>query len=243
VGDSHPGDKGPASNDKGPKGFANPGAKGPKGLKGAKGLIGAPGVRGGDGSTGDGGFTGIPGFQGSTGEKGPKGLIGPKGFRGDPGPKGLEGTPGLPGNRGPTGNAGPPGPKGPIGNQGAKGPKGFKGPIGPPSDRRFKTDYKQIEDALDRVLRMRGVSFTWKEIVDGIPVSIQNLPRVGFIAQEVEEVFPQVVGELENGIKTVNYPLLIAAITEALQQQNKILNDKDREIKELELILKQKGLI
>jgi len=89
---------------------------------------------------------------------------------------------------------------------------------------------------------MRGVTFTWKEIVNGIPQATNDLPTTGFIAQEVEEVFPQVIGLLGE-FKTLDYPLLIAAITEALQQQNKIIVQKGEELSELERIVKEKGLL
>ena len=100
-----------------------------------------------------------------------------------------------------------------------------------------------MEDALDRVLKMRGVSFQWREIVNGVPQNTQDAPTVGFIAQEVEEYFPQAISESPDGTKLVNYPIMIAVVTEALQQQNKLITTKQQQIDELEERAREKGLI
>jgi hypothetical protein len=100
-----------------------------------------------------------------------------------------------------------------------------------------------MSDALDRILNMRGVSFLWREVVNGIPQETTNIPNVGFIAQEVEEYFPQAISESVDGTKLVNYPILIAVVTEALQQQNTILLSKEIEITQLEKTAKEKGLL
>ena len=92
---------------------------------------------------------------------------------------------------------------------------------------------------------MRGVSYQWREIVNGIPkdLPLNSLPNVGFIAQEVEEYFPQAISESVDGTKLVNYSILIAAITEALQQQNRLLVSKGIEISKLEDMVREKGLL
>ena len=117
------------------------------------------------------------------------------------------------------------------------------GAPGGPSDRRLKKNYRQIEDALDRILKMRGVSFQWREIVNGIPQEKTDAPTVGFIAQEVEEYFPQAVSESPDGTKLVDYPIMIAVLTEGLQQQNKLLRTKELQVVDLENRAKDKGLI
>ena len=76
------------------------------------------------------------------------------------------------------------------------------------SDARLKTDIVRVDDALGKVAQLRGVEYNWK---NGSGAS------VGVIAQEVEEVYPQLVND--NGERlTVNYNglvgLLIAAVNE-----------------------------
>lgn len=76
------------------------------------------------------------------------------------------------------------------------------------SDERLKTDIVRVDDALGKVAQLRGVEYNWK---NGSGAS------VGVIAQEVQEVYPQLVND--NGERlTVNYNglvgLLIAAVNE-----------------------------
>lgn len=65
-----------------------------------------------------------------------------------------------------------------------------------------------------RVRRLRGVSFVWRE----------NAPPghtgadLGVVAQEVEEIFPELVRTSPQGFKTVNYVGLIAPLIEALKE-------------------------
>ncbi|MEP9118698.1 tail fiber domain-containing protein [Enterobacter roggenkampii] len=56
----------------------------------------------------------------------------------------------------------------------------------PNSDGRLKFDIKRIEDPLEKMVKLRGV--TWQRL-DGVA------PGIGFIAQEVQEVFPEFVFE------------------------------------------------
>src|SRR5690606_18865635 len=52
------------------------------------------------------------------------------------------------------------------------------------SDARLKKDILEIEDPLAKIMELRGVNFTWK---------LDGRRTMGFIAQEVEEVIPEVV--------------------------------------------------
>ena len=65
-----------------------------------------------------------------------------------------------------------------------------------------------------RVRHLRGVSFEWRENApDG-----HTGADLGVIAQEVEEVFPELVHMSPDGYKTVNYLGLIAPLIEALKE-------------------------
>jgi hypothetical protein len=62
------------------------------------------------------------------------------------------------------------------------------------SDARLKTNVQQVEGALEKLERIRGVAFEWAEAespyaLGGVP----GQPSLGVVAQEVEEVFPEVV--------------------------------------------------
>jgi hypothetical protein len=80
------------------------------------------------------------------------------------------------------------------------------------SSRRWKTNIRPIEDALDKVQSLRGVRFDWKE--DG-------RADIGMVAEEVGEILPDVVDYEDNGVdaKALDYGRLVALLIEALKEQ------------------------
>ena len=91
------------------------------------------------------------------------------------------------------------------------------------SDIRYKENIVQVEDALDKVSQLRGVEFSWKN--DGSESG-------GVIAQEVEQVFPNLVrGE---DPKVVNYNGLIGALIEAVKELKTENNELRSRIEKLE---------
>jgi hypothetical protein len=79
------------------------------------------------------------------------------------------------------------------------------------SDISLKDNIIPITGALDKVLRLNGVYFNKKETPD--------LTELGFIAQEVEQVIPELVSEMEDGIKTVAYSRVAAVLVETIKEQ------------------------
>ena len=80
------------------------------------------------------------------------------------------------------------------------------------SDERLKSDIKTIDNALDKVMNMRGVSFT-KQAEKG----------VGVIAQEIEKVLPEVVTDGE--YKSVAYGNIVGVLIEAIKEQQKQIDE------------------
>jgi len=58
------------------------------------------------------------------------------------------------------------------------------------SDKRFKDNVEVIPNALDKVRKLNGVTWEWNNLVDDVT---KQSPNTGLIAQEVQEVLPQVV--------------------------------------------------
>ena len=84
---------------------------------------------------------------------------------------------------------------------------------GSPSDKRLKENIKPIKSALDKVIKLQGVTFDWKE------KGITNLKEdIGFIAQDVQKVIPELVRENDNGVLSMRHqgiaPILLEAIKE-----------------------------
>jgi len=80
------------------------------------------------------------------------------------------------------------------------------------SDLRLKTDIEPIENALDKVCRLRGVSYRLKENYN--PESMKSL---GMIAQELEQEFPELVSE-NRGYKNIHYYNFTAALLDSAKE-------------------------
>ena len=92
------------------------------------------------------------------------------------------------------------------------------------SDERLKTNIKPVENALDKVIALRGVSFNWKE---------GGAKAIGLIAQEVEEVIPEIVSQDENGYLGIRYNNLIGVLIEAIKDQQEQIDNLKNKIDKL----------
>lgn len=80
------------------------------------------------------------------------------------------------------------------------------------SDSTLKDNVETIPNALEKIESLRGVHFTWKDT---------NQAQMGVIAQELEQVYPELVHENEEGVKMVEYSSLIGVLIEAVKDLNK----------------------
>ena len=92
------------------------------------------------------------------------------------------------------------------------------------SDARLKTNVKTIENGLDKVLQLRGVEF---DRID------KDAHQIGVIAQEVEEIVPDVVHTNEEGMKSVAYGNLVAVLIEAVKDLKGEITELRAELDEL----------
>ena len=88
------------------------------------------------------------------------------------------------------------------------------------SDANLKSDIKRIQNPLEKIKNINGVSFTWNNLQD-----TYSGYDIGVIAQEVEDVFPEIVTTRENGFKAVRYEKLIPLLIECVKEL-KTLNDQ-----------------
>ena len=105
------------------------------------------------------------------------------------------------------------------------------------SDASLKENVTNIENAIEKVKQMRGVEFDWTdEYLDAKGGEDDYFVRkhdVGVIAQEVEQVLPEVVATRENGIKAVKYDRITSLLIEAIKEQQSQIEMLKSEIKEL----------
>ena len=78
------------------------------------------------------------------------------------------------------------------------------------SDVRLKKDIVRLNNALDKVINLQGVSFTWKN---------NGNKEIGLIAQDVEKVVPELVVTGSDGMKSVKYGNVVALLIEAVKAQ------------------------
>jgi len=102
------------------------------------------------------------------------------------------------------------------------------------SDRRLKKDIHTISESLDRILELRPTEFVWKE---------NDKPDIGFIAQEVEKIIPEVVetskgfldthidDESQDDVKTVSYSKLTPYLVDTIQELTKRIEELEKKVK------------
>ncbi|MBX5484120.1 MAG: tail fiber domain-containing protein [Myxococcaceae bacterium] len=92
------------------------------------------------------------------------------------------------------------------------------------SDGALKVDVQPVEDALGRLEALRPVSFAWADR--------RGPRRMGLIAQEVEQVLPELVGRTKDGHATVAYgdlvPLLVQAVRELSEEVRRLKAERER---------------
>lgn len=98
------------------------------------------------------------------------------------------------------------------------------------SDERLKKDVQTISGSLDRLSRLRPVTYRWKDPAEHAGDSSM---QYGFIAQEVEPVIPEWVGTNDRGFKTVSQKgldvMLVRSVQE-LKSENDELRDRVRSL-------------
>jgi len=105
------------------------------------------------------------------------------------------------------------------------------------SDQSFKDDVVTIENAIDKVKKLRGVEYTWNA------GSRKGKKDLGLIAQEVEEVLPEIVHEHEMPLmedaeagktyKTVDYEKMVGVLIEAVKEQQTQIDSLKAQIEQL----------
>lgn len=83
------------------------------------------------------------------------------------------------------------------------------------SDERLKTNVQIIENALDKVISLDGITFNWNQhAVDKDP----TVREAGVLAGQVESILPEVVTTRADGYKAVNYEKLVPLLIEAIKE-------------------------
>jgi hypothetical protein len=94
------------------------------------------------------------------------------------------------------------------------------------SDKRLKKQIRSIDnDVMQKLNLLNPVSYLMLEENDNT-----TLRHLGFLAQELEATFPEVVRDGPDGMKSVNYAGLVPVLTKAIQEQQKIIEKQQQQI-------------
>jgi hypothetical protein len=102
------------------------------------------------------------------------------------------------------------------------------------SDLRYKTNVRSITSPLEKVKSLHGVYFNWdqKSFPDK---NFSDKTELGFIAQEVEKVLPEVVSKdkTPEEYRSVKYDKVVALLVEAIKEQQKQIDSLKSQVKKL----------
>lgn len=96
----------------------------------------------------------------------------------------------------------------------------YCGTVKQASDERLKDNIEPIPGALDKVVRLQGVSFDWK--VDCRPEGSSK--QLGLVAQQVRQVVPEAVVDAKDSL-SITYNAITALLIEAVKEQQKQLDE------------------
>ena len=101
------------------------------------------------------------------------------------------------------------------------------------SDIRLKNDITNLDYGLEAINSLRPVSFKWND-------QASNQSKIGLIAQEVEEVIPEVVDSNGNEMMGIYYSDLVPVLIKAIQEQSQQINELKNELAEIKNNLSSK---
>ncbi|MES2591883.1 MAG: tail fiber domain-containing protein [Bacteroidota bacterium] len=90
------------------------------------------------------------------------------------------------------------------------------------SDIRFKKNISALPNALKSIMQLQGVNYFWK--VNEFPDKhFVDTRQIGFIAQDLEKIYPEMVFTDTDGYKSVDYSRLTPVLVEAVKEQQKMI--------------------
>ncbi len=112
------------------------------------------------------------------------------------------------------------------------------------SDRRLKKDIQNLDKTLDKLISLRPVQYKlWskKEFYEAMGndsvsgFSTENMPQIGLIAQEVQEIFPEVVAKVDSNYLGIKYIEFIPLLIKGIQEQQEEIESLTLKVEQLEI--------
>jgi len=104
--------------------------------------------------------------------------------------------------------------------------------IGACSDERYKKDISNLSNTLSKLKKLNGVHYKWRT-EEFKNMGFDSTLQIGFIAQEVEKIYPQLVLTAKDsaGYKSVDYSRFTPILVEAIKEQQKLIEQLQEENK------------
>jgi hypothetical protein len=96
------------------------------------------------------------------------------------------------------------------------------------SDKRLKDNITPISNPIEKIQKIGGYEFDWVPTEEAHSYEGHD---IGVIAQEIEEVLPELVTTRDNGYKAVKYDKIVALLIEAIKDQQKQIEELKSKIK------------
>jgi len=100
------------------------------------------------------------------------------------------------------------------------------------SDRRFKKGIAPISNSLDKIKKIKGFNYEYNQEA----FKSRAFPEgktMGFLAQNLKEVVPEVVKTANDGYMAVNYDGIVALLVEGVNEQQKMIEEQQAELLEM----------
>ncbi len=110
----------------------------------------------------------------------------------------------------------------------ANGDLWVDGTLNTPSDERLKKNIATLTNILDKLNKLRGVTYEFKD-----QQKYASGPQIGVIAQELQKVFPELVSQGADGYLAVNYSQLSAVILQAVKEQQKEIEQLQQQMEKV----------
>lgn len=106
------------------------------------------------------------------------------------------------------------------------------------SDLRLKKDVTPLENPLQKVLALEGISYLWNETA--LNSKAPTNPQVGLIAQQVASVIPDLVKkDTATNLLAINYTKITPYLVESIKELKSLIDQQNEKISNLESELKK----
>ena len=109
----------------------------------------------------------------------------------------------------------------------------YTGTIAACSDIRYKKNILPISHALSNLITLHGIYYNWKK-EKFTDKGFTDERQIGFSAQEVEKLFPEMVQTDADGYKSVDYSRMTPVLVEAIKEQQKQIEELKKKVEKLE---------